>query len=133
MRALVVVPDVPGRLAIRDAPDPAPKPDQVLIRVEATSLNHGEVNRAMTADAGWILGWDAAGAVVRAAASGQGPAEGTRVVGRGPDGGWAELRAVSVGELAALPAGVDIAAAAALPIAAGTALRALRVCGGVVG
>jgi NADPH:quinone reductase-like Zn-dependent oxidoreductase len=133
MRALTVVDDVPGRIALREAPDPTPGPDQALIRVEAISLNHGELPALTGAVAGTIPGWDAAGTVIQAAASGRGPAAGTRVVTRGASGGWAERRAVDVDELAIVPDDVDIAAASTLPVAAGTALRALRAVGGVLG
>ena len=133
MRALVVTPAAPGRLALGEVAEPVPGPDEVLVRVEAVSLNRGEVMRAQRAEPGLVLGWDAAGTVVRAAASGRGPVAGTRVVTRGPAGGWAELRAVPVDELAVVPEGVDLAAAAALPVAGVTALRALRVCGSVLG
>jgi NADPH:quinone reductase-like Zn-dependent oxidoreductase len=56
-------------LRLGDAPDPAPEPGQVLVRVQATSLNFGEV--AFLADhvgPGDVAGWDAAGSVGRFAA-----------------------------------------------------------------
>ncbi|HEY8745983.1 MAG TPA: alcohol dehydrogenase, partial [Chloroflexota bacterium] len=95
MRALIVDPQVAGRLAIGEAPDPTPQLDQCLIRVEAVSLNRGEVQQVARAAPGTILGWDAAGTVVQAASRG-GPAVGTRVVTNGARGGWAELRAVNI-------------------------------------
>jgi NADPH:quinone reductase-like Zn-dependent oxidoreductase len=55
------------------------------------------------------------------------------VVTFGWAGAWAEQRAVDVGELAAVPDAVDLGAASALPVAAVTALRALRRLGPVVG
>ena len=58
---------------------------------------------------------------------------GARVVTFGWAAGWAELRAVDTGELAVLPDGVDHDAAAALPVAGVTALRALRRLGPVLG
>ena len=48
-------------------------------------------------------------------------------------GAWAQLRAVDATELAVLPDGVDFDQAAALPVAAVTALRALRRFGSVLG
>jgi NADPH2:quinone reductase len=55
------------------------------------------------------------------------------VVTFGWSGAWGELRAVDTDELAVLPVGLDAGAAAALPVAAVTALRALRRLGAVIG
>src|SRR5258708_5928036 len=131
MRALVIDQSVPGGLRLADVPDPVPGPEEVLVRIAATSLNYGELPRAGNAVAaeGTVPGWDAAGTVERAAASGAGPRTGDRVVTWGWAGGWAELRAVHVGELAVLPDEVDFVRAAALPVAGLTALRALRRAG----
>jgi NADPH:quinone reductase-like Zn-dependent oxidoreductase len=109
-------------------------PGQVVINVRNISLNWGELNRARSGDAppGTVLGWDAAGVVRRPAADGTGPAEGSRVVTRGADGGWAERRAADVSELAEVPDDVDLADAAALPVAGVTALRALRTAGSIL-
>ncbi|MFF0434047.1 zinc-binding dehydrogenase [Streptomyces sp. NPDC004327] len=131
MRALVIDHSAPGGLRLADVPDPVPGPDEVLVRIAATSLNYGELPATGNAAApeGEVPGWDAAGTVERAAASGAGPAAGARVVTWGLGGGWAELRAVHVGELAVLPDEVDFVRAAALPVAGLTALRALRRAG----
>jgi NADPH:quinone reductase len=85
------------------------------------------------ASPGDVAGWDGAGTVLTAAADGTGPPVGSRVVTFGWSGAWAEQRAVDTGELAVLPAAVDFASAAALPVAGVTALRALRRLGSVVG
>lgn len=133
MRALIVDPNSAGCLRLAEAPDPKPEPRQVLVRVAATSLNRGEVLRATHDTPGTVLGWDAAGTVEQAAQVGGGPAVGTKVVTSGGTGGWAELRAVDVADTAPLPDGVDFAAAAALPVAGVTALRALRLPGNLLG
>lgn len=132
MRALIVDPQAAGGLSIGEAPDPQPQHAQCLVRVEAVSLNRGEVGAIARSAPGTILGWDAAGTVVQAARNG-GPAVGARVVTNGPNRGWAELRAVPVAELAELPEGMDIGLAAALPVAGVTALRALRIPGNLLG
>jgi NADPH:quinone reductase len=134
MRALVVDPSAPARLRLTEVPDPIPGPDQCLIQVEAVSLNRGELPEISGAPAGRVPGWDAAGTVIMAAANGTGPAVGTRVVTCQQSGGaWAERHAVDVGQLAVLPDGVDIAVASTLPVAAVSALRALRMVGGILG
>lgn len=134
MQALVHDPDTDHGLRLGEVPRPEPGPSQVLIRVAATSLNFGELAfiRHNTVP-GSVAGWDAAGTVIAAAADRSWPPVGTRVVTFGWSGAWAQERAVDVGELAVLPDQVDVAAAAALPVAGVTALRAVRRLGAIVG
>jgi NADPH2:quinone reductase len=126
IRAVVVDPDAPGRLALREVDQPAPVPSEALVRVAAVSLNRGELRRAAAAQAGWRPGWDLAGTVEQAAADGSGPPAGARVVGFVNPGAWAELVPVRTESLAELPAAVSFAQAATLPVAGLTALRALE-------
>ncbi|MFF4353530.1 Lrp/AsnC ligand binding domain-containing protein [Streptomyces sp. NPDC001530] len=49
------------------------------------------------------------------------------------DGGFGGLRAMDVTDLAMVPDGVDLGEAATLPVAAGTALRALEQAGPLLG
>lgn len=128
MRALVVDHTAQGHLAMSEVPDPKPGANQALIRVVGTSLNRGEVVfRAPAAQDGKVLGWDASGIVIQSSPDGGGPREGTPVLTVDPGGGgWAELRATDISLLTALPEGVDLGAAAALPVAGLSALRALR-------
>lgn len=134
MRALVHDPDAPEGLRLGEAPDPEPGPAEVQVEVAATSLNFADVaflRERMRR--GEVAGFDAAGTVVAAAADGSGPPVGARVATFGWSGAWAQRRAVDTGELAVLPEVVDFAAAAALPVAGVTALRALRRLGSIVG
>lgn len=124
-RAVVVDPDVPGRLVVRPVPEPVADRGEAIVRVRAISLNRGEVRRSTMAPAGWRPGWDLAGEVERAAASGTGPGVGARVVGLLSEGAWAERVAVPTHALAELPAPVTYAQAATLPVAGLTALHAL--------
>jgi NADPH:quinone reductase-like Zn-dependent oxidoreductase len=131
--ALLVDQDAPAGLRLGEAPDPVPAPNEVLVEVRAISLNHGELRGVASAQAGLVSGWDAAGVVRTPAADGSGPPAGTPVVTFGWAGAWAQLRAVPVTELAVVPAGVDLGAAATIPVAGVTALRALRRLGLLTG
>lgn len=134
MRALLVDRSLPAGLRLGDVPDPEPGPHQTLVRVTATSLNYGEVRFSLKdAPEGTVLGWDAAGVVVRAAADGSGPAAGTPVVTLGTDGAWAELRAVDTAWIGTAPADADAGAISTVPVAGASALRALHRLGPVLG
>ncbi|WP_246561350.1 hypothetical protein [Streptomyces roseirectus] len=90
-------------LSLADTADPEPGLDKVLVGVRHVSLNSGELHFDTLPDAGVgrVHGWDASGVVLRPAAD-----------GTGHGGAWAQRRAVPVAELAPVPGGVDLAAAA---------------------
>ncbi|MFF1674062.1 zinc-binding dehydrogenase [Nocardiopsis flavescens] len=134
MRALTVDHSVPSRLRLTEVPDPVPAAHEVLVEVSAASVNPGEVQGLLPhAPDGVVPGWEAAGVVRRAAADGSGPPVGTRVATVGPGGAWAGLRAVPAALAGVVPDGADLVAAATLPVAAGSALRALRDLGPLLG
>ena len=134
MRAILYDPAAPAGLRLAEAPDPEPGPSEALVQVAATTLNFGEVAFLRDrVEVGGVAGWDAAGTVVTPAPDGSGPDAGARVTSFGPVGAWAELRAVDTAELAVVPDALEFGAAAALPVAGVTALRALRRLGSVVG
>ncbi|MEU5258651.1 zinc-binding dehydrogenase [Amycolatopsis sp. NPDC021455] len=134
MRALVVDHAATAHLSLAEVADPVPAPGEALVRVGAVSLNYGEVKGATepaTPD-GTVIGWDAAGVVVRAAADGSGPAVGTPVVTLGV-AGWAELRAVPATLLGVVPGGADLGAVSTIPVAGLSALHVLRRMGQLLG
>jgi NADPH:quinone reductase len=134
IRAVVVDPAAPGRLAIKPVELRDPDRDEVAVRVTAISLNRGETRRAVQqAEPGWRPGWDFAGVVEAEAADGSGPAKGTRVVGILPSGAWAERVNCRSHAVAALPGAVSDAQASTLPVAGLTALHALRQGGLLLG
>ena len=132
IRAVVARPGVPGNIALESVDAPSPAPNMALVRVEAISLNPGELKMAAAAAPGKRVGWDIAGTVERAAADGSGPRAGERVVGILPTAAWAEEVAVPTHSLAALPAEVTMADAATLPVAGLTALHVLEQAHGLL-
>src|SRR4029079_16744595 len=134
IRAVVVDPAAPGRLAIKPVELRDPDRDEVGVMVTAISLNRGETRRALqVAEPGWRPGWDFAGVAETAAADGSGPKPGTRVVGLLPSGAWAERVNCRSHAGGALPDAVSDAEAATLPVAGLTALHALRQGGLLLG
>lgn len=140
MRALVVDHSARNGISLADVPEPVPADNQALIKVEAASVNYGEVSLAAGVvphlerpPAGFVLGGDAAGVVVRRAADGSGPPAGARVVTLGAGGAWAERRAVNTDLLGVVPASVDLGEVSTVPIAGLTALRALHRVGTLLG
>lgn len=125
MRALAVSPEAPGRIAIQDVPTPSVQPEEVLVEVHAISLNRGEMRALRAAAAGIIPGWDFAGVLMEDASDEL--RAGSRVLGIVEHGAWAEMVAVQRDSIAAIPDELTFAQAAALPTAALTALRTLRL------
>src|SRR5580704_8758814 len=83
VRAVVVDPTAPGKLAIEAVELRDPDRDEVTVRVTAISLYRGETRRAVQqAEPGWRPGWDFVGVTEIAAADGSGPGRHAR--GRHP-------------------------------------------------
>ncbi len=132
IQAIVVDPQKLGSFGFQAVEPPAPKDDEVLVRVKSISLNRGKVVYLAHGAPGTRLGWDLAGIVEKAAADGSGPALGTRVVCGLSARAWAELAAVPTNALAELPPSVSFAQAATLPCAGLTALHATEHGGSLI-
>ncbi len=107
-----------------EVPDPVAGAADVLVRVEAISIEGGDtLNRAGGALSAvpHIVGYQAAGTVVSVGDDVTGIAPGDRVVTVGLEGSHAELRAVGPGFCWVIPAGVSIEDAACVPVPFGTA------------
>jgi NADPH2:quinone reductase len=128
MRALVADPTASPALSLADVPEPSPGPGQLLIDMEAASVNRGEIRTAGKQPPGTIIGWDVAGTV---AAVGEGVTQfdlGERVVALSPSGGaFAERVVVPADWTAPLPSACDFVTAATLPVAGVTAVGVLRL------
>jgi NADPH2:quinone reductase len=116
-------------VVLGEVDEPAPRPDEALVGVEAFSVNRGEI-MLLASGRPDPPGKDVAGRVIRAAADGSGPAAGTRVVAHLDRGGWAEQVAAPTNRIAVLPDEIPAETAAALPLAGLTALRLLRAATG---
>jgi len=128
MRALVADPTASPALSLADVPEPAPGPGQLLLDMEAASVNRGEIRNAGKQPPGTVIGWDVAGTV---AALGEGVTQfdvGERVVALTPSGGaFAERVVVPAEWTAPLPSACDFVTAATLPVAGVTAVGILRL------
>jgi len=128
MRALVADPTASPPLSLADVPEPAPGPGELLLDMEAASVNRGEIRTAGKQPPGTVIGWDVAGTV---AAVGEGVTTfdvGERVVTLSPGGGsFAERVVVPAEWTAPLPSACDFVAAATLPVAGVTAAGTLRL------
>lgn len=127
-------------LRLADVATPEPAAGEVLVRVRATSVNpydwhlmRGEpyVARLMPGvglrgPAVRILGCDVAGTVEAAGPGVTGVRPGDDVFALLRGGGFGEYVSVPAGRLAPLPAGLSCEQAAAMPMAALTALRSVR-------
>jgi NADPH:quinone reductase len=133
VRALLARPSAPHGVQLGEIDPPQPHPNEALVSVRAVSLNRGEARYLPRREEGTVHGWDVAGVVEQEAADGRGPARGERVVGLVDEGAWAELAAVPTARLATLPDEVSFEAAATLPVAGLTAVRALEVAGPLLG
>jgi NADPH:quinone reductase-like Zn-dependent oxidoreductase len=136
----------PDRFDLVETDTPAPADDEVLVRVHATSVNpydwhhmRGEpsIVRLMPGTFGLrapkfaILGCDMAGEVEAVGRSVSGFGPGDEVFGLLERGGFAEYVSVRASELVRKPSNLSYEQAAAVPMAAVTALLALRDVGGV--
>jgi NADPH2:quinone reductase len=133
MQALVPTRNGDATVTLAVVDDPLPNDDELVVAVEAFSINRGETFLLEAPRAGWRPGKDIAGTVIHAAKNGAGPRVGARVVAHPPARGWAERVAVSTDDVAEIPAELTAIDAAALPLAGLTAVRLLRRVGTLLG
>ncbi|MBV8461936.1 MAG: zinc-binding alcohol dehydrogenase family protein [Acidimicrobiales bacterium] len=114
----------PDVFRYEDVPDPELGPSQLLVRVEAISIEGGDtLNRLQgeMAQVPHIVGYQCAGTVVEVGPDVTTVATGDRVVTVGLDGSHAEQRAVDQGFAWRIPAGLSTEEAACVPVPFGTA------------
>jgi NADPH:quinone reductase len=135
MRAVIVSQfGGPEQLRLADVADPVPGQGQVRIAVHAAGVN--PVDPFNRADGSWaglrvpcILGYDIAGVVdsLGPGVTGWRPGDRVMAMTHFPDGagGYAELAVVDAGQVAPIGQDTSLVAAAATPLAAGTAWTVL--------
>lgn len=131
----------PDVLQLKEVAKPEPKEDQVLVKVRAVSANALDYRRfekistmgrlmeeRLIKSVGKVLGADIAGVVEASGASVKQFQPGDEVFGvsAGSVGGFAEYACAAENNLAQKPAKLSFEAAAAVPVAASTALQGLR-------
>ncbi len=121
MRAVVITePGGPDVLQVQDVPEPTPKPDEVVVQVAAAGLNRADLMQrqgryAPPPGASEYLGMEVSGTISAVGDTVAGWSVGDRVCALLAGGGYAEQVAVPVGQLMAVPAGIELIDAAALP------------------
>ena len=137
MRAVVVTePGDPGQMEIQEVPTPAPEAEEVLVKVHATALNRADMFQRRghyppPEGASEILGLEMAGTVVETSSGVIDWHEGDRVFALLDGGGYAEYTVVHKDRLMAVPPGLSMTEAAAIPEVFLTAYQALHWLGGV--
>jgi NADPH:quinone reductase len=124
----------PEVLEYRDVPEPACPPIGVKIAVEAVSIEGGDtLNRARgdLVDHPHVVGYCAAGRVIEVGNAVHGIAVGDRVATVNTHGSHAAIRVVPYMTVWKVPDELDIAKAAAIPVAIGTAHECLFFHGGL--
>jgi NADPH2:quinone reductase len=132
----------PQVLQLAERPDPAPAPDEVVVRIRAANVNptdlgvrSGQARRRLPdLQPPFVPGWDLAGEVTAVGSEARGFAPGDRVLGMipfgrigGRVGAYAQAAAIDPDWLVALTTDLDDATAATLPLNALTAIQALDI------
>jgi NADPH2:quinone reductase len=122
----------PGALRYEDVPDPECAPGCVVVDAEAISIEGGDLlARALVPPPGipHIVGYLSAGTVSEVAPGVEGRVVGERVVALNAGGSHAARRVVPAAVTWPIPAGLDAARAACVPVAFGTAYECLFTAG----
>ncbi|HYL58032.1 MAG TPA: alcohol dehydrogenase catalytic domain-containing protein, partial [Candidatus Acidoferrales bacterium] len=121
MKAVIV--EKPGAedvLKLGDVAEPAPKPDELLIRVRAAGLNRADIMQRQgfyppPPGASEIIGLECAGEVIAVGSAVSGWKVGDRAMALLPGGGYAERATVHHGSAMKIPAALSFEEGAGLP------------------
>jgi synaptic vesicle membrane protein VAT-1 len=126
----------PEVLAVRQAPDPEPKPDEVRIRVEASGVNFADIVGRVglypdLPPIPVVPGYEVSGRIDRAGADVDTSWIGRDVLAMTRFGGYADVICVPVQQIFTRPPGMSALEAAALPVNYFTAWQLVVVMGGL--
>lgn len=126
----------PEVFSYEEVADPEPGPDQVLIKVEAISIEGGDLSQRRSSPPSspkHIVGYAATGEIIEVGTDVQDFSLGQKVVSFDFAGSHAELRAVPASTTFAIPEGLDVQWAVASFIGVSTAALAIQRSGATKG
>src|ERR1700719_2836321 len=118
-----------GPLAFTDVPMPTIAPDEILVKIKSTAVNHldlvkasGTARQILPIDLPWIPGHEFSGIFEQLGSDVAGYAQGDAVFGaNGTGGAYAEYLAVKAAAIARKPSNLSFEEAASVPVASQTA------------
>src|ERR1700680_4619573 len=122
-----------GQLEFSDVPVPTIAPDEILVKIKSTAVNHldlvkasGTARQILPIDLPWIPGHEFSGVVEQIGSDVAAWAPGDAVFGaNGTGAAYAEYRAVKATAIAKKPSNLSFEEAASVPVAAQTAWEGL--------
>src|SRR5881628_3825853 len=122
-----------GQLVYSDIPTPTIAPDEILVKVKSTAVNHldlvkasGTARQVLPIDLPWIPGHEFSGVVEQIGSDAAACAPGDAVFAANETGGaYAEYLAVKPAAIARKPSNLSFEEAASVPVASQTALQGL--------
>src|SRR6266853_6181379 len=121
-----------GQLVFNDVPTPAIAPDEILVKVRGTAVNHldlveasGTIRQILPIDLPWIPGHEFSGVVEQIGSDVAACAPGDAVFGTSGMGAYAEYLAVKPAAIARKPSNLSFEEAASVPVASQTAWQGI--------
>ena len=121
-----------GQLVFDDIPTPTIAPDEILVKIKSTAVNHldlvkasGTARQILPIDLPWIPGHEFSGVVEQIGSDVTAWAPGDAVFGTSAMGAYAEYLAVKQAVIAKKPTRLSFEEAASVPVAAQTAWQGI--------
>jgi NADPH:quinone reductase-like Zn-dependent oxidoreductase len=121
-----------GQLVFTDVPTPTIAPDEILVKIKSTAVNHvdlvkasGTARQILPIDLPWIPGHEFSGVIEQIGSDVAACAPGDAVFGTSGMGAYAEYLAVKPATIARKPSNLSFEEAASAPVASQTAWQGL--------